>query len=85
MDYAALINDVFSYRKEIEFEGELHNAVLVVRNFLSVDTDRAFADRGRPDDLADEASSSTCWPRSCRRCSRTSGWTRRGRRRCRRT
>jgi germacradienol/geosmin synthase len=42
MDYAALMNDVFSYRKEIEFEGELHNAVLVVRNFLGVDTDRAF-------------------------------------------
>lgn len=43
MDYATLLNDVFSYRKEIEFEGELHNAVLVVRNFLGVDTDRAFA------------------------------------------
>ncbi|MGH3879604.1 MAG: terpene synthase family protein [Actinophytocola sp.] len=42
MDYAALLNDVFSYRKEIEFEGELHNAVLVVRSFLGVDTDRAF-------------------------------------------
>ncbi|MEW2520475.1 terpene synthase family protein [Actinacidiphila alni] len=33
-DYACLLNDVFSYRKEIEFEGEIHNAVLVVRNFL---------------------------------------------------
>jgi germacradienol/geosmin synthase len=43
MDYAALVNDVYSYRKEIEFEGELHNAVLVVRTFLNVDTDRAFA------------------------------------------
>jgi germacradienol/geosmin synthase len=42
MDYAVLLNDVFSYRKEIEFEGELHNAVLVVRSFLGVDTDRAF-------------------------------------------
>jgi germacradienol/geosmin synthase len=42
MDYATLLNDVFSYRKEVEFEGELHNAVLVVRNFLNVDTDRAF-------------------------------------------
>lgn len=33
-DYACLINDVFSYQKELEFEGELHNAVLVVENFL---------------------------------------------------
>jgi germacradienol/geosmin synthase len=38
MDYGCLVNDVFSYRKEIEFEGELHNCVLVVRNFLNVDT-----------------------------------------------
>ncbi|HEY5834097.1 terpene synthase family protein [Streptomyces sp.] len=35
MDYACLLNDVFSYRKEIEFEGEIHNAVLVVQNFLT--------------------------------------------------
>ena len=33
-DYACLTNDVFSYQKEIEFEGELHNAVLVVQRFL---------------------------------------------------
>jgi germacradienol/geosmin synthase len=37
MDYAALINDLFSYQKEIEFEGEVHNAVLVVQNFFGVD------------------------------------------------
>jgi germacradienol/geosmin synthase len=43
MDYAALVNDLFSFRKEIEFEGELLNAVLVVRSFLNVDTDRAVA------------------------------------------
>ncbi|MCT2582426.1 terpene synthase family protein [Actinophytocola gossypii] len=43
MDYATLLNDVFSYRKEIEFEGELHNAVLVVRNFLDVGQDQAMA------------------------------------------
>jgi germacradienol/geosmin synthase len=36
-DYACLLNDVFSYEKEIEFEGELHNAVLVVQNFLGCD------------------------------------------------
>ncbi|MCL2585796.1 MAG: germacradienol/geosmin synthase, partial [Streptosporangiales bacterium] len=33
-DYACLLNDVFSYQKEIEFEGEIHNCVLVVQNFL---------------------------------------------------
>jgi germacradienol/geosmin synthase len=36
-DYACLTNDIFSYRKEIEFEGEFHNAVLVVRRFLDCD------------------------------------------------
>ncbi|MER5263518.1 germacradienol/geosmin synthase [Actinosynnema sp. NPDC002837] len=49
MDYAAIVNDLFSYRKEIQFEGELHNLVLVVRNFLDVDPDRA---RGIATDLA---------------------------------
>ncbi len=33
-DYACMLNDVFSYQKEIQFEGELHNMVLVVQNFL---------------------------------------------------
>lgn len=33
-DYAMLINDLFSYQKEIEFEGEIHNAVLVVQDFF---------------------------------------------------
>ena len=33
-DFACLLNDVFSFQKEIEFEGEIHNAVLVVQNFL---------------------------------------------------
>lgn len=40
-DYACMMNDVFSYRKEIEFEGELHNMVLVTRNFLDIDQERA--------------------------------------------
>nr|WP_245787482.1 germacradienol/geosmin synthase [Amycolatopsis saalfeldensis] len=42
MDYACLLNDVFSYRKEIQYEGDLHNAVLVVRNFLDVGEQEAF-------------------------------------------
>ena len=33
-DYACLTNDIFSYQKEIEYEGELHNGVLVVERFL---------------------------------------------------
>lgn len=33
-DYACLMNDIFSYQKEVEYEGEFHNAVLVVENFL---------------------------------------------------
>jgi germacradienol/geosmin synthase len=35
-DYACFTNDLFSYQKEIEYEGELHNMVLVVENFLDV-------------------------------------------------
>ncbi|GAA4802576.1 germacradienol/geosmin synthase Cyc2 [Streptomyces ziwulingensis] len=37
IDWACLVNDVFSYQKEIEYEGEVHNAVLVVQNFFGVD------------------------------------------------
>ncbi|MGW2850312.1 terpene synthase family protein, partial [Streptomyces sp. NPDC001274] len=36
-DYACLLNDLFSYQKEIEYEGEIHNGVLVVQNFFGVD------------------------------------------------
>ncbi|MFC7309098.1 germacradienol/geosmin synthase [Streptomyces monticola] len=37
VDYATLLNDLFSYQKEIEYEGEVHNGVLVVQNFFGVD------------------------------------------------
>jgi germacradienol/geosmin synthase len=40
-DYACFTNDVFSFQKEIQYEGELHNMVLVVRNFLGVTTEQA--------------------------------------------
>jgi germacradienol/geosmin synthase len=40
-DYACLLNDVFSYQKEIQFEGEVHNCVLVVENYLRCDRARA--------------------------------------------
>jgi germacradienol/geosmin synthase len=36
-DCACLLNDVFSYQKEIQFEGEIHNCVLVAQNFLDCD------------------------------------------------
>ncbi|MEU9978360.1 germacradienol/geosmin synthase Cyc2 [Streptomyces sp. NPDC051014] len=37
IDYGMLVNDVFSYQKEIQYEGEFHNAILVVQNFFGVD------------------------------------------------
>ena len=40
-DCGCLINDLFSYRKEIEVEGELNNAVLVLQNFLDIDAQPA--------------------------------------------
>nr|MDT0663852.1 hypothetical protein [Micromonospora sp. DSM 115978] len=42
-DYACLLNDVFSYQKEIQFEGEVHNGVLVVENVLDCGLERAVA------------------------------------------
>jgi germacradienol/geosmin synthase len=43
MDYAALANDFFSYQKEIEYEGEVHNALLVVQTFFGCDRGTAAA------------------------------------------
>lgn len=40
-DYGGWTNDVFSFRKEVEYEGELHNLVLVTANFLDCDDDHA--------------------------------------------
>ena len=37
-DYACLTNDLFSYQKELEYEGELHNSVLVVERFMGCTT-----------------------------------------------
>lgn len=42
-DYACLINDLFSYQKEIQFDGEIHNLVLVVERHLEVDRETAAA------------------------------------------
>lgn len=40
-DYACFLNDIFSYQKEIELEGELHNIRLVLETFLEIDRDQA--------------------------------------------
>jgi germacradienol/geosmin synthase len=40
-DYACFTNDVFSYQKEVEFEGEMHNIVLVVQRFLECELPNA--------------------------------------------
>ncbi|MGW0584824.1 germacradienol/geosmin synthase Cyc2, partial [Streptomyces sp. NPDC002920] len=48
IDYGWLINDVFSYQKEIEYEGEMHNAILVVQTFFGCDYPTAL---GIVDDL----------------------------------
>ncbi|WP_282693831.1 germacradienol/geosmin synthase [Streptomyces sp. CC208A] len=40
-DYATLLNDLFSYQKEVEVEGELHNGVLVLEKFFDVGRDTA--------------------------------------------
>jgi germacradienol/geosmin synthase len=40
-DHATLTNDLFSYRKEIEFEGEIHNGVLVIQKFLNCEAQSA--------------------------------------------
>ncbi|WP_407889959.1 terpene synthase family protein, partial [Scytonema sp. NUACC26] len=42
-DFACLTNDIFSYQKEIEFEGEINNGVLAVQNFLNCDMSQAVA------------------------------------------
>lgn len=40
-DYACLVNDLFSYQKELEFEGRVHNGVLSVQQFLNCDLGHA--------------------------------------------
>ncbi|WP_433473996.1 terpene synthase family protein [Spirillospora sp. CA-142024] len=41
MDVGCLLNDCFSYQKEIEYEGELNNGVLAVENFFGCGRDEA--------------------------------------------
>ena len=37
IDYVFLTNDIFSYQREMESEGDVHNAVLIIQNFLGCD------------------------------------------------
>jgi germacradienol/geosmin synthase len=41
VNYGCFTNDIFSYQKEIEFEGGLHNMVLVTQKFLEIDRKQA--------------------------------------------
>ncbi len=43
IDYVWLTNDIFSYQMEIEFEGDIHNGVLIIQNFLGCDRAQAVA------------------------------------------
>jgi germacradienol/geosmin synthase len=36
-DFGGFANDLFSYQKEVQFEGEVHNLVIVVEHFLGMD------------------------------------------------
>ncbi|MFA7764308.1 terpene synthase family protein [Streptomyces sp. NRRL S-448] len=40
-DAACMINDIYSYQKEVEVEGEVHNYILVTRNFFDIDYPQA--------------------------------------------
>ena len=40
-DHVYLINDIVSYQKEIEFEGDIHNVVLVIQNLLGCKQEQA--------------------------------------------
>ncbi|RDI66907.1 terpene synthase family protein [Nocardia pseudobrasiliensis] len=43
IDTAMLANDLISYPKEIRYEGELHNGVRVVQNFLNIERGEAIS------------------------------------------
>jgi germacradienol/geosmin synthase len=41
--YFGMVNDLFSYQREVEFEGTFHNSVIVVQNFFDCDYAMAVA------------------------------------------
>ncbi|MFF0636187.1 germacradienol/geosmin synthase [Nocardia sp. NPDC004151] len=42
-DYAGLVNDLYSYQREIEYDHELHNLVYLTQSFLGCSRERASA------------------------------------------
>ncbi|MFE9581088.1 germacradienol/geosmin synthase [Nocardia sp. NPDC006044] len=42
-DYATMVNDLFSYQKETQYEGDFHNAVRVMQNFFDCDPEEGVA------------------------------------------
>jgi len=40
-DWATMLNDLYSYQAEIQFEGDVHNSVLVAQDFFGCDRDEA--------------------------------------------
>ena len=40
-DHLGLVNDVVSYQKEIQYEGDFHNSVLVAQSFLGIEPEQA--------------------------------------------
>ncbi|CCH28444.1 germacradienol/geosmin synthase [Actinosynnema sp. NPDC047251] len=43
IDYATMLNDLYSVRKEVQYESEVHNMVVVASTFLDIDLERAYA------------------------------------------
>ena len=41
MDYACLLNDLFSYQKEVQYEGEFFNGIVMVEEFLECSKEEA--------------------------------------------
>jgi germacradienol/geosmin synthase len=43
IDWAGMLNDLYSYQAEIQFDGDVHNSVLVAQDFFDCDRDRGVA------------------------------------------
>ncbi len=93
-DYVRLVNDLFSYQKEIQYEDDPHNMVFVVEHFLGCDRDTArdvvvnlatermrqfeLIDDGHHDALKDWMAGTLEWHRTCGRYGSVALWTRYG-------
>ena len=75
-DGVHLRNDLFSYQRETEQEGEINNCVLVVERFLDVRPAAGRQPRQRPPDLPAAPVREHLLHRAVIRCSRSTAWTR---------